>query len=50
MCVRTHTHAPQQVREGQREREGERGNPKQAPHCQHRARHGAQTHKGKIMT
>ena len=30
------------VGEGQRERERE--NPKQALHCQHRARHGAQTH------
>ena len=27
-----------------REREGERENPKQALHCQHRDRHGAQTH------
>ena len=32
--------------EGQRERERE--DPKQAPHCQHRARHGAQTHETMI--
>ena len=28
----------------ERERERERENPKQAPHCQCRAQHGAQTH------
>ena len=32
------------VEEGQREREGERENPKEAPHCQYRARCRAQSH------
>ena len=30
--------------ETEREREKERENPKQVPHCQHRARLGAQSH------
>ena len=44
---RERSHAGRAEREGEREREREREreNPKQAPQCQHRAWHGAQTHK-----
>ena len=43
MRERERTHA--QVGKGQRDRETERENPKQAPYCQHGARHGARSHK-----